>query len=326
MKPPTVLRPETTSPELEAEEQAWWERYAMLEDRFAWVQTPRVQQLLRGKYVREIIGLIPKGGRILELGCGTGWLCLQLLRSGAEEVWGIDFSPAQIAIAREQAKIAGLEPRAHFICGDGSQSNAEHGKFDCVLVHAFLHHLDQSEIARLFASVPGMLKAGGKFIVVEPVRQEGEKLCQSRWERWQWKLIALANLGDRYRLRRENDEEKKWRAMLKARAVGQYPHGPSPKEMPFSPGELEVYLGRHFDVIDSKGCMAMSHIVVQEWLLREISHPWSTKVILPFVIRLAAWLDGHMVRQAEFPPGMWRFSIYICNYPKKSSRNAGGNL
>ena len=44
---------------------------------------------------------LPSGARILDVGCGSGWLCEYFARLGYE-MTGIDLSPEMIAIARER--------------------------------------------------------------------------------------------------------------------------------------------------------------------------------------------------------------------------------
>ena len=305
-------RPEFTDAETNRRELEWWQQFAELEQRFAWVQTPALQDIIRGRYIREIIRSTPKGGRILELGCGTGWLCRKLVQFGAREVWGVDFSPAQIALAKSQAEAAGLADRVHFLCVDGTGSNPTGEAFDCVVVHAFLHHLDKGEIDRVLAGIPNMLKPEGMLIVFEPIRHGGPGKPLSRWESRQRWLAELAARGRKYGLRRESDEEARWRALLSSRSVGKEPHGPSPKEMPFTPGELEGYLHSYFNIARRRECLGVSHLVAQEWLLREISHPLTTKLMLPFVARIAAWMDARLLDEAGLSAGAWIFTMFVC--------------
>ncbi|MGA2260984.1 MAG: class I SAM-dependent methyltransferase [Acidobacteriota bacterium] len=307
-------RAETSSAELDASERQWWQTFAELEYRFAWAQPPAMQRILRGRYMREIVRLAGKGGHILELGCGTGWLCLALARSGASNVCGLDFSPAQIAIAKMQAENAGLADRVHFMCADATSDCKPGENFDCVVIHGFLHHLDKTEIARTLTSVRRWLKPSGVLVVFEPIHHKDQpgKPC-SRWERWQWILARWSSRGRRWGLRRESSEEARWRALFARRTVGVAPYGPSPKEIGFIPGELESYLCRHFIVERKQPCMVMSHLVVQEWLLRELSHPRLSRLLLPCVARAAAWMDRRLLHQAELPANLWVMTLFVCH-------------
>lgn len=309
----TGIRPEFTSAEIEKKELEWWQEYAGFEERFAWVQTPEMQRILRGRYVREIVKIAGAGGRILELGCGAGWLCLKLAEAGSKEVHGIDFSPAQIDISRERARSAGLEDRVHFECADGTQDSGSSTLYDCVVVHAFLHHLNRSEISRTLASVPRFLKPGGAFIVFEPVLQKGNPGDRYPLRlRAQNALSKLAKPGKASLARRMSAEEKHYRESYARRTWGVPPHGPSPKEMGFAPGELENYLSADFVIERQSACLVHSHIVVMEWLLRGLSQPKSTRFLLPWVARAASWLDQGLTRRTQSLPSIWTFNMLVC--------------
>ncbi len=59
---------------------------------------------------RRITPHLPRRGLVLDLGCGAGPLSAALVRRGCA-VWGLDISPAMIALARRRA------PRATFVVG-----------------------------------------------------------------------------------------------------------------------------------------------------------------------------------------------------------------
>ena len=54
----------------------WWQEFAELEERCAWMQTPVIQRILRGRYVREIVKYADADSRIIELGCGLAGCAL----------------------------------------------------------------------------------------------------------------------------------------------------------------------------------------------------------------------------------------------------------
>ncbi|MEN9519775.1 MAG: hypothetical protein RLZZ381_2363, partial [Cyanobacteriota bacterium] len=111
----TVLsRLNTSTPKLDAQEVDWWEKFADVEEQFCWVQTPTMQKFFRGKYLQRIIELCSANASIAELGCGTGWLSILLAKMGAEKVFGLDFSEAQIQKARKGAIEAGVDRQVSF--------------------------------------------------------------------------------------------------------------------------------------------------------------------------------------------------------------------
>lgn len=313
LKSSSFARPKSTPPEIERRELEWWQTFAEAEERFAWVQTPSMQKILRGHYVDEILQLAGSSGSILELGCGVGWLSLALANAGATRVVGVDFSQAQINIANQRAKVAALDDHVRFVCTDGTSGNEQKQNYDCVVVHGFLHHLNQMEIERTIESIPRLLNSSGAFIVFEPVRYTKDCGVKcSPWQRRQEFLMRLATGGQRLGVRRMSKEEKNWRDILARRDWGKSPHGPSPKEMPFEPGELENYLAPYFKIERRRVCMAISHLVTQQWLLRGLSHPLSTRLLLPFIARLAAKWDRRLASQPNVIPGLWYFNMFVC--------------
>lgn len=86
----------------------------------------------------------PDGGRVLDLGCGTGSLTLAALRrAGTDSILGIDIAPAYVAHAK--ARIA--DPRAVFEVGDACAIPAPAASFDAVLSLLVLLFVPQPALA-----------------------------------------------------------------------------------------------------------------------------------------------------------------------------------
>jgi len=84
-----------------------------------------IDELTWDVLVRE--GLVPKGGTVLDIGCGTGALTERFARAGTK-VLGLDISPGMLSLARQRC--SGLE-NAVFVCQDWNAFSAVHG-FDLV--------------------------------------------------------------------------------------------------------------------------------------------------------------------------------------------------
>lgn len=93
-----------------------------------------------------------RGERILDLGCGDGFLTEKLVEGGCEVV-GVDAGPDMIRVAREK----GLD--AHVMDGHALTFDAE---FDAVFTNAALHWMLQP--AKVVAGVRRALKPGGRFV------------------------------------------------------------------------------------------------------------------------------------------------------------------
>lgn len=262
------------------------------------------------------------GGHILELGCGTGWLGLELVQAGATGFVGQDFSEAQLELARTEVARSKLQGRVNFV---RDLDEFCHRIFDLVLVHGFLHHLTQEEIRNVLLTARSLCKEDGRLIILEPIVVEpgrqsrsggrlGEAIGRASLAalaRMQW----LANTGLRFGLRRLSEAELTMRAAIARRTWGQSPRGPSPKEMPFDEEEIEGLLqGAGFAIDFKKPVMFRSHLVMQEWLLRELSHPLSTRIVLGIVARLTRWMDHLVIATAayRYQRGAWLFAMVVC--------------
>lgn len=105
----------------------------------------------------------PPPGRVVEFGCGTGWLSLYLAQRGYE-VLGVDIAPDAIKHAREAARERGLA-RAEFEASD-YESFAGGGRFDYAIFHDALHHAESERDALRCAYAA--LKPGGCCFTLEP--------------------------------------------------------------------------------------------------------------------------------------------------------------
>ncbi len=107
--------------------------------------------------------LPPPPARIVEFGCGTGWLSLYLAQRGYD-VLGTDIAGEAVALARDAAKKRALN-NVEFIEAD-YESFAGAGRFDFAIFHDALHHAE-SELAALRCA-HAALRSGGCLIALEP--------------------------------------------------------------------------------------------------------------------------------------------------------------
>jgi release factor glutamine methyltransferase len=104
---------------------------------------------------------LPRGGRVLDLGVGSGAILVSLLaeRPDATGV-GVDISPAALAVAARNAEVLGVADRAIFIEGSWDAGGAG---FDLVLSNP--PYIAEAEVAGLAVEVrshdPHVALAGG---------------------------------------------------------------------------------------------------------------------------------------------------------------------
>jgi SAM-dependent methyltransferase len=101
---------------------------------------------------------LPKGGRVLDLCCGTGQLA-KILTENGYKVTGIDISAGQLRYARKNA------PNARFIRADARSFSIKQ-KFNAVFCtfDALNHIMTIEDLVKVFKSVSACLADGGIFV------------------------------------------------------------------------------------------------------------------------------------------------------------------
>lgn len=130
---------------------------AFYDKRWADIQYANLWQLQRAIAVLDGLRMInQRSPRILDLGCGTGWLTSILGRFGP--TMGVDLSP--VAIRKAQA----LYPDIKFIEGDLWNLELPSHSFDIVVSVQVIDHMDDQ--ARFIELVARVLAPGGHLILV----------------------------------------------------------------------------------------------------------------------------------------------------------------
>lgn len=107
------------------------------------------------------------GGKVLELGCGTGRVLIPVARTGAR-VWGLDASPAMLARCREKLRAEPPEVQARVDLRTGDMRRLDIGLlFDLILCpfRAFQHLLTADDQVETLHRVHRHLEPGGRFIL-----------------------------------------------------------------------------------------------------------------------------------------------------------------
>lgn len=128
-----------------------------------------------------------RGARVVDFGCGTGWLSLGLAQMGCDAV-GVDISPAALKLA-ERLKLTRRTPsdgRMEFHAYDGVRLPLPDASVDRIVSFDSFHHVkDQAATLREFARV---LKDGGRVALVEPGPHHS-RTAQSQQEMANFKVI-----------------------------------------------------------------------------------------------------------------------------------------
>lgn len=114
-------------------------------------------------------GAFPRQGKLLELGCGAGYLSIDFAKAGYS-VTGIDISPTAIEWAIENAANANVLVR--FLQGDVlGLANIADESFDIALDGRCFHCIIGSDRQQFLQSVYRILKAGGTLTICSMCNQ-----------------------------------------------------------------------------------------------------------------------------------------------------------
>ncbi len=100
-----------------------------------------------------------RGMRILDAGCGTGAMAVELAKRGADEVVAIDISPSLIDIAQKRMP---AEYARQITWGSGDMLDAAKGRFDAIVAMDSLIYYSAPDVAAILGKASGRLD--GKFI------------------------------------------------------------------------------------------------------------------------------------------------------------------
>jgi ubiquinone/menaquinone biosynthesis C-methylase UbiE len=113
-------------------------------------------------------------GRMLEIGAGTGYFTLNLLRQGiVDEATAIDISPGMLDVLQATAAELGLD--VHTEPADAEQLPFPDESFHLVLGHAVLHHVPNLPAA--LAECARVLKPGGTLAFMGEPSRHGDRIA-----------------------------------------------------------------------------------------------------------------------------------------------------
>jgi SAM-dependent methyltransferase len=132
--------------------------------------TQGLQVLTARKILPNLDGMqarLDAGGRILEVGCGTGNFLLQLGKAfQSAQVVGVDIDADSLHVARDRVGKGGLEGRVHMHRGTIAEC-VQPGSCDAVVMVEVLHEIAQPIRPQVVQEAATALRPGGWMVIVD---------------------------------------------------------------------------------------------------------------------------------------------------------------
>lgn len=124
---------------------------------------------------------IQPGEKVLDVGCGTGTLAMEVARrvGATGQVFGIDPGDNQIARARSKATRRNLS--IEFQVGVIEHLDFPDQTFDVVLSTIMMHHLSDTLKRQGLAEIARVLKPGGRLVIADFQRPEERSVPRKRF-------------------------------------------------------------------------------------------------------------------------------------------------
>jgi SAM-dependent methyltransferase len=130
----------------------------------------------RKPWDRAVLGafaeLVEPGGRVADVGCGTGRVTAWLADRGLD-VFGIDLSPGMLAVARRD------HPHLPFSVGSLTDLQIEDASLDGLVAFYSIIHVPPAQLPDVFAGFARALAPGGYLLVVFQVGDDVRHITEA---------------------------------------------------------------------------------------------------------------------------------------------------
>ena len=109
--------------------------------------------------LRKFSKLVPKGSKVIDLGCGAGVPVAKFLANKGYKVVGIDFAEGMVKLAKKNV------PEARFIKIDITKMKFGHNSFDGAVSFYALIHISREKHSEIYKSLHLILKPGSIILV-----------------------------------------------------------------------------------------------------------------------------------------------------------------
>jgi ubiquinone/menaquinone biosynthesis C-methylase UbiE len=114
----------------------------------------------------DVAATAPEGSVVLDAGCGTGRLAVQIARRRPDmHIYGVDLEPGMVDVAMRRTKQLGLDDRVEFTIADLADLPLPDRSVDLVVSTASLHHW--TDVGAVVASLDRVLRSDGRMWIYD---------------------------------------------------------------------------------------------------------------------------------------------------------------
>ena len=119
------------------------------------------------KWRKKVVKLVSETNpqSVLDIATGTGDLAINMAKTGAKEIVGLDLSEGMLAVGRKKIEEEKLTGRIEMIQGDSEALPFEDDRFDAITVAFGVRNFENLE--KGLAEILRVLKPGGIFVILE---------------------------------------------------------------------------------------------------------------------------------------------------------------
>jgi demethylmenaquinone methyltransferase/2-methoxy-6-polyprenyl-1,4-benzoquinol methylase len=119
------------------------------------------------KWRKRVVAILTKKKpkSILDIATGTGDLAINMIKTGAQRIVGLDISPGMLEVGKEKVNDKKLDKTIEMVVGDSENLPFEENSFDAVTVAFGVRNFESLE--KGLAEIYRVLKPAGTFVVLE---------------------------------------------------------------------------------------------------------------------------------------------------------------
>lgn len=119
------------------------------------------------KWRKKVVNLVTqtKPRTILDVATGTGDLAISMVKTGAEQIVGLDLSPGMLAVGKEKIKTKKLDSIVDMVIGDSEKLPFGDNSFDAITVAFGVRNFENLE--KGLSEIYRVLDQNGIFVVLE---------------------------------------------------------------------------------------------------------------------------------------------------------------